>query len=105
MSRFSGLVFILLGSYWTAPALYAQDAEESEGQAVEQTQEQKRATRRAARQQQIDSLSDEQRQALRERKHIREGRGPRQRGQRPQRRRPPTSPPPVSEESENEEPA
>jgi hypothetical protein len=103
MPRFSRLVFILLGSYWTMPTLYAQDAEDPEGQAVEQEQE--RATRRVERQRQIDSLSDEQRQALRERKRIHQGRGPGQRGQRPQRRRPPTSLPPVSEESENEEPA
>ena len=105
MPRFSRLVFILLGSYWTMPMLYAEDTEDPVGQAVEQTQEQERATRRAERRHQIDSLSDEQRQALRERKRIRQGRGPGQRGQHPQRRRPPPSPPQVPEESENEEPA
>jgi hypothetical protein len=84
------------------PALYAQDHEDSEGPEVEQSQE--REARRAERQRQTGSLSDEQRQALRERRRLREGSAAGQRGQRSQRRRPSASPPGGSAESENEDP-
>lgn len=102
MLKFSRLVFIVLGFFLFAPAGYTQDAEDAEGAAAEQAQQ--REARRAERQRQIGSLSDEQRQALRERQRIRQARGVGQRGQRPQRRRPPISAPQGSDESENEEP-
>ncbi|MDA0279603.1 MAG: hypothetical protein O3C29_04065 [Proteobacteria bacterium] len=101
MQRLSRLLFMVLGFFLVAPALYAQDDEDPEGPEVEQSQE--REARRAERQRQIGSLSDEQRQALRERRRIREGSGAGQRGQRPPRRRPPASPPAGSAELENEE--
>jgi hypothetical protein len=103
MLRLSRLVFIVLGFFLIAPALYAQDDEDSEALAAAQAQE--REARRTERQRQIDSLSDEQRQALRERRRIHEGSRAGQRGQRPQRRRAPTSPSGGSGESQNEEPA
>ena len=100
MLRLSRLVLIMLGFFLIAPAVYGQDAEDAEGLDVGQAQQ--REARREERQRQIESLSDEQRQALRERKRIRQARGTGQRGQRPERRRPPTSPPQVSEEAESE---
>ena len=101
MLRLSRLVVMVVGFFLVAPALYAQDDEDAEGIKAEQAQQ--REARRAERQRQIDSLSDEQRQALRERQRIRAARGGGQRGQRPLRR-PPSGPPQGSAESESEEP-
>jgi len=119
MLRLSCLVLIVLGFYGIQPAAYAQDVEDT--QALEQQQGQRQAqdrrarieelrqldpeerqARRAERQRQIDSLTDEQRQALRERRRLREAAGSGQRGQRPSRRRPP---PPAANEGETEDPA
>lgn len=122
MLRLARLKFIVLGFLLIAPALYAQEAEDSAGLEVEKSEQQaqdrrariaelrqpskqEREARRTERQRQIDSLSDEQRQAIRERQRIRETRGAGQRGQRQLRRRPPASPPQDSEEAENEESA
>tara|TARA_B110000858_G_scaffold175732_1_gene209326 strand:- start:10741 stop:11025 length:285 start_codon:yes stop_codon:yes gene_type:complete len=93
---------MVLACFLIAPAAYTQDAEDSEG--VKNERAQQREARREERQRQIDSLSDEQRQALRERKHIRQARGAGQRSQRPQRRRPQASPPDSSAEVHGEEP-
>lgn len=102
MLRLSRLLFIVLGFFLVAPAIYAQEDEDGEGLAADQAQQ--REARREERRRQIDSLTDEQRQALRERQRIRQGRAAGQRGQRPQRRRPPASSPQGGGEPQNEEP-
>ncbi|PCI74971.1 MAG: hypothetical protein COB20_13910, partial [SAR86 cluster bacterium] len=84
MLRLSRLVFIMLGFILIAPAAYAQDAEDSRELEGEKAQE--REARREERRRQIDSLSDEQRQALRERRGNREARRAGQGSKRPQRR-------------------
>jgi len=76
---------MMFGIFLLQPVVHAQDVEDSEGLEVEQTQQQDREARRTARRQQLESLSDEQRQALRERRRIRESSGVGQRGQ-PRRR-------------------
>ena len=98
MQRLSRLVIMVLACFLIAPAAYTQDAADSEELKSEQAQQ--REARREERQRHIDSLSDEQRQALRERKRIRQERGAGKRGHRPPRRRPPAN----SAQDQGEEP-
>lgn len=115
MLRLARLKFIVLGFLLIVPTLYGQEAEDAEGFKVDQSEpqaqsrrariaelrqlsKQEREARRTERQRQIDSLSDEQRQAIRERQRIRETRGAGQRGQHQLRRRPPTNPPQDADE-------
>lgn len=96
---------MMLGFFLIAPALYAQEAEDSAEPEVRAGQQaQQREARRLERQRQIGSLSDEQRQALRDRKRIRQAKGAGQGSQRPQRRRPQAGPSRGSAESASEEP-
>ena len=104
MLKFSRLLVLVLGFCSVIPAVYAQETEQTEQQVQErEARIQERAARREERRRQLDSLTDEQRQALRERQRIRAARGAGQRGQRPQRRRPPTTPSQQATEAESED--
>lgn len=106
MSRLSRGILLLLGFVLLQSPAYAQDAAQTEQQAQERKERmQQREARREERQRQIDSLSDEQRQALRERQRIRQARGAGQRGQRPLRRPPSGNSSQSTAESEADEPA
>ena len=103
MLRISRLLLLVLTCFLVVPAVYAQDAEDSVELKSERAQQ--REARREARQRHIESLSEEQRQALRERKRIRHMKGAGQRGHRPKHRRPPNRPPVEAEQTQGEEPA
>jgi len=69
---------------------------------LHQLTQEEREQRRVERQRQIDSLTDEQRQALRERRRLREAQSTRRQGQRPPRRPAAQASPPVVEDAEQE---
>jgi chromosome segregation ATPase len=102
MLKFSRLLVLVLGFYSVIPVIHAQDTQQTEQQVQErEARIQERAARREERRRQIDSLTDEQRQALRERQRIREARGAGQRGQRPPRAHSSRTPSQQAAEAEN----
>lgn len=105
MPRLAWGMLLLLSTLLVQPAVCAQETDqEGQQEQLREERKQQREARREERQRQIDSLTDEQRQALRERQRIRAARGAAQRGQRVQRRRPPINSSAPTAESENDEP-
>ncbi|GJM14127.1 MAG: hypothetical protein DHS20C12_25300 [Pseudohongiella sp.] len=100
MFRLVKFLLAIMGFFLISPAAHPQEVELSEQEAqdrrarieeLRQLSQAEREARRVERQRQIDSLTDEQRAALKERQRIRQARGAGQRGQRPPRRRPPAN--------------